>query len=96
MLELRHEIDLSEEPIATQDECDFGAKNLQRHRAVMFVITGEKDERNTAATELTLNREASGQGLSQASHRVANHGSVDPLVLLGRLHNPRHPSVIFR
>ena len=62
VVEPGREADFPEEPLWAERSAELGMKHLERHRAVVLQVAGEENGGHPAASELTLDGVAAGDG----------------------------------
>ena len=76
MLEVRRRLDLGEEPLGTDDRCEFGLEHLQRDLALVLQVIREVDRRHPALAEFGLDAVAAFEGCVQAGDGVGGHWPI--------------------
>ena len=70
MLEVRRRLDLGQEPLGTDDCCEFGLQHLQRDFTFVLDVVGQVDGGHAALTKLTLDAVAAFEGRVQAGREI--------------------------
>jgi len=74
MVEAGGDLDLTQKPIGPEHRRQLGPQHLDRHLALVFQIVREIDRRHAAASELSLDGVAAGEGGVEALAEVPQRG----------------------